>query len=415
MRKITLVMKNNKKEKVDVVRYFQLNQGKYLIYTLGEVDQNDYQTLYVAREMEELGSPILQTIRDEDDWNNLKQQIREMIKELKRGAEPTFTDLNSTSLDGLYIADARVFKLAKPIVEILTIQEEPTNEEPDRSELEEIQPVSMTEEPTETVVEPVLEERPVVPNAEIAMEDEVVPPTEMPFPSLEESELPLASSNETEVVTPVVEPVPDTAIAEEEVPMSNEQPTETSFPEVEEPVVTEIPVEPVMDTVSIPSMEEMAEMPVEESKKSSKKKFKPTEEVNMDDQPFNRYILEVPPVPENVPIISLEEVYATLQKEMEQLKAAIEEALQNKANLESVIVSLRAENAGQVSQIQAFKEENNNQASAIASFKEETARQTAEINSLTSKNVDQAAQIEKLNAEIKDYESKFKNIKGIID
>lgn len=180
-------MKNNVEQEVDVVRYFAYKDNKYLIYTMGEFDENNYQTLYVVKEMQELGSPILQTIRDDQEWSDLKQDIRQIIKEIKKGTARSFADLDVEEVNGLYVADARVFKLARPIVEILennedtveqvvpTVEAAPQIEQPAKME-------TVVEEPQQ--IEPIMEESPV----EQPSVEEVAPIQEEFNPSVEEIE-----------------------------------------------------------------------------------------------------------------------------------------------------------------------------------------------------------------------------------
>lgn len=388
MRKITLIMKDNKPEQVDVVRYFELNQSKYLIYTLGEIDQNAYQTLYVVREMKELGKPILQTIRDEEDWNNLKQQIREIIKQLKKGTPQTFADLNSASLDGLYVADARVFKLAQPIVEILMNHEEPEASEMVLTTNVPFEPTSAEEE---VIPPPPVEKMPVVtprvveeaaPIDSLHEDKEPIGEVKTDFPVLEETELPEAKSNQTETITPlepIVDPVLPSSEKEElssvELPSESVSPTPEieTMPSIEDFPKMEEMIPPVMEEPVIADVAEEEPLVEEVIKKGPKKKFKPSEEVKAKEETFKAAILDLPPVPENVPIVSLEEVYATLQREMEQLKETIEKANQDKANLEAELATQKDDNAMQ------------------------------------------AKQIEELNAQVADFEAKFENIKGIIE
>lgn len=219
MKKIFLVMKNNVEQEVDVVRYFAYKDNKYLIYTMSEFDENNYQTLYVVKEMQELGSPILQTIRDDQEWANLKQDIRQIIKEIKKGMERSFQDIDVEEVNGLYVADARVFKLARPIVEILE-----NNDDSETVEISTVEPVvqeqvtplepvyedtiTPVEEVVDTVNEPVVSLDPEIPEEEFTTSPDITPlPNLEEMESMEEiSEVDDSSADENQIFS--VEPLP---------------------------------------------------------------------------------------------------------------------------------------------------------------------------------------------------------------
>lgn len=394
MKKITLVMKNNHKQSVNVVRYFELLGNKYLIYTLNEIDHNDYQTLYVVKEMKELGSPILQNIRDDEDWDILKQNIRNMIKELKNGAPVTFVDLNSSRLEGLYVADARIFKLAKAIVDVLTIQEEPAEqpavevktgvpsvplesvkeEQPAdipvtqtviENQPTEVQPInnvslegSIPNIPDETAVKEVAVE-PIVPSVDLGESPTVE--TEQPvqvsnkeevnnLPTLEESDLSIDSSNQeqdnennsdTQESNETEPKEAETSVEEsEEVQISMSEPEEevqvsVSEPEEEIEISMSEPEEEIENSVEEPIITDIPDEEQEEIEEDQV--FDPMSEINGKKDDFDKSILEIKPIEENRVILSIEELYMNLQNDMENLQRAFTDLTEQRDQLEEVV------------------------------------------------------------------------------
>ena len=119
MKKFTITNGDNSKLPVDLVRYFKFKNDCFLIYTIGEVDEKNYSKLYLVRIMEELGFPVVQTIKNEADWKNMQNVVKEVLKELKKNKKKTFEDLNYMEIDGIKVSDPRFFKLDSKLVEIL--------------------------------------------------------------------------------------------------------------------------------------------------------------------------------------------------------------------------------------------------------------------------------------------------------
>ncbi|MDD3392191.1 MAG: DUF1292 domain-containing protein [Bacilli bacterium] len=115
MDQIKLIINNNEFT-VDVIRYFLLNDALYLIYSLNEEDGQGYVKLYVVRvEKDSIGQFVSVSISDDEEWNNVKNAIKEIIKASKTGAT-VVEDQNYTVLNGLIISNSRVFKLSAPLV-----------------------------------------------------------------------------------------------------------------------------------------------------------------------------------------------------------------------------------------------------------------------------------------------------------
>lgn len=101
------------------IRYFNYEDANYFIYTLGEIDKDEYVKLYLKK----IRNGEEQFI-SEEDWSYIKDIIQKVVKEIKSGRIVSFRDLNMSSLNEIMETDTRVFKLKKSIVEEI-IYEEP--------------------------------------------------------------------------------------------------------------------------------------------------------------------------------------------------------------------------------------------------------------------------------------------------
>lgn len=101
------------------IRYFNYEDANYFIYTLGEIDKDEYVKLYLKK----IRNGEEQFI-SEDDWAHIKEIIQKVVKEIKSGRGTSFRDLNMSSLNEIMETDTRIFKLKKSVVEEI-IYEEP--------------------------------------------------------------------------------------------------------------------------------------------------------------------------------------------------------------------------------------------------------------------------------------------------
>ena len=101
------------------IRYFNYEDANYFIYTLGEIDKDEYVKLYLKK----IRNGEEQFI-SEDDWAHIKEIIQKVVKEIKSGRVTSFRDLNTSSLNEIMETDTRIFKLKKSVVEEI-IYEEP--------------------------------------------------------------------------------------------------------------------------------------------------------------------------------------------------------------------------------------------------------------------------------------------------
>lgn len=120
MKKLVITNADNSKMTVDLVRYFKFKSDCFLIYTMGEIDEKNYLKLYLMRIMEELGFPVVQTIKNDADWANMQIIVKKVLKELKKGKKKSFEDLDYKEIDGIKVVNPRFFKLDNNLVTLLS-------------------------------------------------------------------------------------------------------------------------------------------------------------------------------------------------------------------------------------------------------------------------------------------------------
>ena len=120
MKKMMITNPDGTKMNVDLVRYFKFRNNCYLIYTIGEFDEKNYQKLYLMKVLEELGVPVIQNIKDETEWKGMKKIVKKVIKELKSKKMIQTKDLDYSLIDGIKVSNPRFFKLDQKLVNILS-------------------------------------------------------------------------------------------------------------------------------------------------------------------------------------------------------------------------------------------------------------------------------------------------------
>ncbi len=118
MENITIINANNESVNVRVIRYFELNNNNYFIYSLNEIDDQNYVKLYAVKVENQNGAYVGSSIVNEEEWNAVKELIKVIIKGNKDGVAEV-ADLNHNELDSLSVTDARVFKLASQLADLL--------------------------------------------------------------------------------------------------------------------------------------------------------------------------------------------------------------------------------------------------------------------------------------------------------
>jgi hypothetical protein len=146
---------------IDLVRFFKANESNYLMYTLNEIDENDYIKLYAAKMIDDNS---FARIEEENEWLNVKELIKLIVKEAKGGAVTSVIDLNEKRIEGIRILSTRAFKLNKEVRETLSmnrpefVEEMPSLEEAIVTEKTELEEVTKVEEPKSEEVPSYLEE-----------------------------------------------------------------------------------------------------------------------------------------------------------------------------------------------------------------------------------------------------------------
>jgi uncharacterized protein YrzB (UPF0473 family) len=79
---MSIVAEDGSIEEVEVILAFEFKDtGKeYVIYTKNEKDENDNITVYVSNVDRSMGDPKLMGVDDEEEWNRVKDVLRELSK-----------------------------------------------------------------------------------------------------------------------------------------------------------------------------------------------------------------------------------------------------------------------------------------------------------------------------------------------
>ena len=79
---MTIVAQDGSVEEVEVIFSFRFkdNQKEYVIYTKNEKDDKGLITVYVSNVVMENGENQLYGIHDEEEWNRIKDVLRELSK-----------------------------------------------------------------------------------------------------------------------------------------------------------------------------------------------------------------------------------------------------------------------------------------------------------------------------------------------
>ena len=127
MEKVYVMDNRGRETEAFKIRYFSYEGMEYFIYTLGEIDKDEYVKLYL-KELKDSEEQII----TEEEWIKIKSIIQKVVKEIKSGNITSFKDLNMSNINEIMENDTRVFKLKKEIVEQIIYNEQPVEikEEP---------------------------------------------------------------------------------------------------------------------------------------------------------------------------------------------------------------------------------------------------------------------------------------------
>lgn len=81
-KKMSIVAEDGSVEEVEVIFAFEFKDTKkeYVVYTKNERDENDNITVYVSNVERSSGEPKLLGVEDEEEWNRVKDVLRELSK-----------------------------------------------------------------------------------------------------------------------------------------------------------------------------------------------------------------------------------------------------------------------------------------------------------------------------------------------
>lgn len=177
---------NNEVVSAEVIRYFTIDNNNYLIYSLNEVDEQQYVKLYITKVINNAGMSIGESVSDEAEWDAVKEGIKIIIKSNNEG-NPVSNDLDYASLDGFTVLGNRIFKLSSALTEILN-KDKPVFEKQEEEKTEEIETsenLGVENQVEETVMPNIIRE---------SLEPEVYGPVAQPVAELEPvNEDPLSS------------------------------------------------------------------------------------------------------------------------------------------------------------------------------------------------------------------------------
>ena len=79
---MSIISEDGTTEEVEVILAFEFkdNKKEYVIYTKNEKDENGNVTVYVSNIDRSSGEPKLIGIDDEEEWNRIKDVLRELSK-----------------------------------------------------------------------------------------------------------------------------------------------------------------------------------------------------------------------------------------------------------------------------------------------------------------------------------------------
>lgn len=79
---MSIVAEDGSIEEVEVILAFEFKDTnkEYVIYTKNEKDENDNITVYVSHVDRSSGEPRLLGVEGEDEWNRIKDVLRELSK-----------------------------------------------------------------------------------------------------------------------------------------------------------------------------------------------------------------------------------------------------------------------------------------------------------------------------------------------
>lgn len=83
--KISIVDKNGVRKEATILLYFRLTKydKEYVVYTCGEVDNNNLETIYTSTVLRHDGGLQLGDIATEEEWIDIKSVMKSVIRSNK--------------------------------------------------------------------------------------------------------------------------------------------------------------------------------------------------------------------------------------------------------------------------------------------------------------------------------------------
>lgn len=119
MQKIAAFNQNNQPLEIDIIRYFKVNEKKYLIFTLNEKDEQGYIKVYVSKILGLNGTLAAYDIIDETEWASVKDLVKRIIKANREGEILEIEDLSLERLNNIKVNGQQVFKLIGNLIDLL--------------------------------------------------------------------------------------------------------------------------------------------------------------------------------------------------------------------------------------------------------------------------------------------------------
>ena len=119
MQKISALNQNNQPLEIEIIRYLKKDDKRYLIFSLGEKDEQGYSKVYVSKILGLNGTLAAYDIIDATEWANVKDLVKKIIKANREGEALDIVDLSVDRLNNIKINGQQVFKLISNLIELL--------------------------------------------------------------------------------------------------------------------------------------------------------------------------------------------------------------------------------------------------------------------------------------------------------
>ena len=325
------VLKEEKAVELNIVRYFEYDGNKYIIFRDGDTDENDYVRLCFAKITE---PGVAKKIDDEKEWSTewseLKDLIKTIVKESKLEEVTSVSDLDEKELENLKIESAKPFKLSESIAELLGSninfkETEETKEEPKVEEKQDDFAMPSFELPKEEVPSfGETEEKQDMPSFELPKEETGEEAKE------ETSEFKLPEEEKPEEAPKNLEP--EIELPNEEIPSfgAQEEESKEEKPEKEELKSFELPEEEVEEkSVEEDKENELPEEEVPSFDSGDSNEENKNDVIDQQDDPYTKSINEKLHTLEELLGEVRQEAEESVEQPIEQSEEPVEQSVEN--------------------------------------------------------------------------------------